>query len=126
MDSIEQIALGVVVFRCQRRHENHFHWEQPQRSLMFQLPYLQEILYYLLAVDVDLCVAGELKDPNSGLLICKPLTIMSTSRRLIHELTGLRCNNNHEHQVIQGHVQHEGFRINRTTFTENYPRKFAR
>ena len=57
---------------------------------MFKLPYLQEVLHHLLAIDVDLCVAGELKDPINGMIIKKTLTIPSTSRRVIDALTGLR------------------------------------
>ena len=126
MLSVEQIALGVVLLRHQRSGGNHFHWEQPRGSLMFKLPYLQEALHYLLAVDVDLCVAGELKDPTNGKLIKKTLTILSTSRRMINALTGLRCHHQHEHQTIKGQIQVNGVNMNRSTFTENYPRKFAR
>ena len=43
---------------------------------MFKLPYLQEVLLYLLAINVDLCVAGELKDPINGMMIKKTLTIL--------------------------------------------------
>jgi hypothetical protein len=93
---------------------------------MFKLPYLQEALHYLLAVDVDLCVAGELKDPTNGKLIKKTLTILSTSRRMINALTGLRCHHQHEHQTIEGQIQVNGVNMNLSTFTENYPRKFAR
>eukprot|EP00435_Cladocopium_sp_Y103_P013529 s1772_g3.t1 len=126
MSSLEQIALGVVILRHQRQREDHFHWEQPRGSLMFKLPYLQEVMYYLLAVDVDLCVAGELKDPVNGKLIRKTLTILSTSHKMIDALSGLRCDHQHEHQIIEGQVYYQGQYINRSTFTENYPRKFAR
>ena len=125
-ESLQQIALGIVVLRFQRQHENHFHWEQPRGSLMFKLPYLQEALYYLLSVDVDLCVAGELKDPENGKLIRKSLAILSTSHTMVQELSGLRCQHDHVHQVIEGQVKYKGENISRSTFTENYPRKFAR
>ena len=123
---LEQIALGVVLLRYQRQHGRHFHWEQPKRSLMFRLPYLQEVLYYLLAVDVDLCIAGDLKDPISNKPIQKSLTILSTSPDLIQVLTGLRCPGFHDRQVIEGQTKYQGSWINRSTFTEHYPRKFAR
>ena len=45
---------------------------------------------------------------------------------LIDTLTGLRCDHSHEHQVIEGQVRHRGQLVNRSTFTEIYPRKFAR
>jgi hypothetical protein len=93
---------------------------------MFRLPYLQEVLYYLMAVDVDLCVAGDLKDPVNQLPIRKSLTILSTSETMINALTGLRCNGQHTHQSIEGQTKFQGQTMNRSTFTEHYPRKFAR
>ena len=45
-----------------------------------RLPYMQEALYYMLAIDVDLCTAGELKDSENGKFIKKTLTILSTSQ----------------------------------------------
>ena len=126
MTHLGQVALGVVILRFQRQHSRHMHWEQPQRSLMLKLPYLQEVRYYMLPVDVDLCVAGGLKDPESGLLIKKPLTIMSTSAYFVKSFHGLRCSGHHNHQVIEGQVKFQGQRMNRSSFTEHYPRKFAR
>ena len=126
MKHLEQIALGIVLLRHQRQQGRHMHWEQPKDSLMFKLPYLQEVFYYMLVVDVDLCVAGDLRDPENGKLIRKGLTILSTSQSMIQGLTGLRCPGNHEHQVIEGQVKVQGQWINRSSFTENYPRKFAR
>ena len=123
---LEQIALGIVLFRHQRQHGKHLHWEQPRGSLMFKLPYLQEVFHYMLAVDVDLCVAGNLQDPTTQKPIRKTLTILSSSAILVKELTGLRCPGHHEHQVIEGQVKVKGQWMNRSTFTENYPRKFAR
>ena len=84
------------------------------------------MLHCLLAIDVDLCIAGELKDPINGMVIKKALTILSTSRRMIDAPTGLRCSHQHEHQTIEGQTNVNGVTMNRSTFTENYPRKFAR
>ena len=126
IEGLKQIALGIVLLRHQRSADKHFHWEQPKSSLMFRLPYLSEVFYHLLNVDIDLCVAGELKDPESGKLMKKGLTILTTSPNLVHHLHGLRCTGNHEHQSIEGSVKVNGVNMNRTRFTENYPRKFAR
>ena len=79
-----------------------------------------------MAVDVDLCVAGDLKDPVNQLPIRKSLTILSTSETMINALTGLRCNGQHTHQSIEGQTKFQGQTMNRSTFTEHYPRKFAR
>ena len=91
---LEQIALCTVVHRFQRQRQHHFHWEQPRGSLMFKLPYLQEALFYLLAVDVDLCTAGDLRDPSNGKHIRKPLTIMSSSSNVVQQLALYRCAGN--------------------------------
>ena len=126
IEGLEQIALGTILLRHQRERGKHFHWEQPKSSLMFRLPYLTEVFYHLLNVDIDLCVAGELKDPESGKLIKKALTILTTSPELVRNLQGLRCPGNHDHQPIEGSVLYEGANINRSKFSEIYPRKFAR
>ncbi len=123
---LEQIALGIVIFRHQRLMDNHFHWEQPRGSLMFKLPYLSEAFYYLLSVDFEMCTAGNLTDPQNGKPIRKGMTLMTTSRRLVDMLSRCRCQNNHEHQVIEGSTRVQGKTLNRSEFTERYPRKFAR
>ena len=123
---LEQVALGMVLLRYQMSLGNHFHWEQPRTSLMLRLPYLCEAYQCLRNLDIDLCVAGNLRDPVSGRPIRKALTILTTSQILVDHLHGLRCHGNHEHQIIEGTVKHEGVIINRSTFTEHYPRKFAR
>ena len=123
---LEQIALGIVIFRHQRIMGDHFHWEQPRGSLMFRLPYLAEAFHYLLSVDFEMCTAGDLVDPQNGKPIRKGMTVMTTSRRLVDMLSRCRCTNSHEHQVIEGSTKFEGKTINRSQYTERYPRKFAR
>ena len=93
---------------------------------MLRLPYLCEAYQCLRNLEIDLCVAGNLRDPVSGQPIRKALTILTTSEMLVDQLHGLRCPRTHKHQVIEGTVKHEGVVINRSTFTEHYPRKFAR
>ena len=88
MEHIGQLALGVVILRFQRQQSNHMHWEQPRGSIMLKVPYMQEVRYYMLSVDVDLCVAGDLRDPNNGLHIKKALTIMTTSKFMVQSLHG--------------------------------------
>ena len=126
LEHMYQLALGIVLLRFQRSHDRHLHWEQPRRSLMFKVPYLEEVRHYTLAVDVDLCAAGDLKDPMNGKPIKKSLTILTTSQSMVDLLQHMRCQGNHDHQVIEGHVQVNGVRMNRSAFSERYPRKFAR
>ena len=126
MKHLEQIALGVVLLRYQRSQGRHFHWEQSQASLMFKLPYLNEVHHYTKAVDFDMCQAGNLQDPESGKFIKKGMTILSTSQRVLNSLKNKKCHGNHDHQVIEGSVKVGLNRMNRSTFSEAYPRKFAR
>ena len=126
MKHLEQIALGVVLLRYQRNQGRHFHWEQSQASLMFKLPYLSEVHHYTKAVDFDMCQAGNLQDPESGKFIKKGMTILSTSQRVLNSLKNKKCHGNHHHQVIEGSVKVGLSRMNRSTFSEAYPRKFAR
>ena len=126
MKHLEQIALGVVLLRYQRSQGRHFHWEQSQASLMFKLPYLSEVHHYTKAVEFDMCQAGNLQDPESGKFIKKGMTILSTSQRVLNSLKNKKCHGNHDHQVIEGSVKVGPNRMNRSTFSEAYPRKFAR
>ena len=124
--NLSHVALCLVLARFQREQYSHVHWEQPQRSLMLKLPYLQEIKHYLWVFDVDLCVAGQLQDPVSMEAIRKTLTIMTSMQDLANQLSRYRCTRDHEHEQIAGSVKVDGKHINRSTYTERYPRKFAR
>ena len=68
-DLLYQVALGIVLFRHQVSHGDHFHWGQPGRSLMFQLSQMSEVHRYTMACELDLCRAGELKDHQNQKLI---------------------------------------------------------
>ena len=123
---LEQIALGVVLLRFQVSCNRHMHWEQSQASLIFKLPYLSEIHQATLAVDFDMCTAGNLVDPQNGKHIKKGMTVLTTSPRVAESLKNKKCMGQHEHQVIEGSTVRDKQRINRSVFSESYPRKFAR
>ena len=53
-----QIALGIVLYRHQMETGNHFHWEQPQKSLMFQNPNLAKSTNILKRVNL-ICAVPE-------------------------------------------------------------------
>ncbi len=125
-DNLEQLALGVVLMRHQRAKGNHFHWEQPSRSYMFQTPILQEVYSKTVAAEFDMCNLGNLCDPESGKPMKKGMVVLTTSINMQSVLHGHRCKGDHEHQSLEGSTMFQGRRINRTAFSENYPRKFAR
>ena len=58
---------------------------------MFKLLYLQEIFHYLLAVDADLCAAGDMRDPTNGKHLRKTLTILTSSRQMMQQLSMFCC-----------------------------------
>ena len=125
-DHLYQLAIGIVLFRHQTSAQRHLHWEQPRRSLMFKSPLLQEVINNTHAAEFDMCRVGELKDPVSQKLIQKSMTILTTSRYLYENLHGRVCTKNHEHQRLEGSVQVKNQQMQRTAYSENYPRKFAR
>ena len=125
-DNLEQLALGVLLLRHQRARGKHFHWEQPSRSHMFQTPILQEVYSKTVAAEFDMCNLGHLCDPENGKLMKKGMTILTTSVKMQSLLHGHRCKGDHEHQPLEGSTLCQGQRVNRTAFSENYPRKFAR
>ena len=125
-DHLHQIALGVVLMRYQLSLNHHFHWEQPRRSLMFRLPYLKEVFHYLVVSTFDMCVAGNLKDPQSGKLMKKPMMVATTMNSLRNLLEKYRCPGTHDHQLIEGSTVWKNETIQRSSFSEHYTRKFAR
>ena len=122
-----QIALGVVLYRYQVSHGNHFHWEQPKRSLMFQSHHISEVHEHTQACQFDMCRAGDLKDPESGMPMQKGMTVLTSFAPLFQRLHGLSCDHRHQHQPIEGSCKlGNNQSMLRTQFTEIYPRKFAR
>lgn len=123
---LEQLALGIVIYRFQQQNGNHLHWEQPRGSLMLKLPLLKELYEGTAAAEFDMCQFG-LQDPQSLEPIRKGMVIMTTSKIMFQHLHGRTCQGTHaHHQRIEGTTKIAGNRILRSQFTENYPRKFAR
>lgn len=125
-ENFDQLALGVILLRHQRAKGHHLHWEQPNRSHMFQTPLLQEVFAKTIAAEFDMCNLGGLCDPENGKPMKKGMTVLTTSVGMQHLLHGHRCKGDHEHQALEGTTIYQGRRMNRTAFSENYPRKFAR
>ena len=126
LQNMPQLALGIVLLRHQRSQGKHFHWEQPSRSNMFRTPILQEVFAKTVAAEFDMCNLGNLRDPATGMSMKKGMTILATSKSMQELLHGHRCRGDHNHQPLEGMTVDQGRRISRTSFSENYPRKFAR
>ena len=121
-----QLALGIALCRVQTSRGQHFHWEQPRRSLMFRTPLLRELYDQTMSATFDMCRVGQLRDPENQLLMQKGLEVRTTCHELYTQLHGRYCRHDHQHQVLEGTTIHQGERKNRTEFSELYPRKFAR
>ena len=126
MDMLYQVALGLVLYRFQIQHGRHFHWEQPAKSLMLSQPGITEIHQFTQACQFDLCEVGALVDPSNGKSIKKGMVVLTTSPSLFRALHGRNCRRNHEHQPIEGSIKLHDQSMRRSTYTEVYPRKFAR
>lgn len=67
-----------------------------------------------------------MKDPVNQKLYKKGMELLSTSTSVEQALHGRFCNRNHEHQTLEGTTHVHGQSVSRTSYSENYPRKFAR
>jgi len=126
-DLLYQIALGIVLYRHQIVHKSHFHWEQPQKSLMFHCPNLSEIQEHTRACQFDMCRAGALVDPENKMPMKKGMTVLTTNELFYKRFHGVVCDHRHQHQPIEGSCRmSKGEKVLRSKYTEVYPRKFAR
>ena len=121
-----QIAICIVLFRHQLENHQHFHWEQPAKSLMFVHPGLAEVHQHTYACQFDMCTAGNLRDPQNGLFMKKGMTILTTRKHVYLHLHGMTCKHQHVHQPMEGSFMTAQGSMLRTKFSAIYPRKFAR
>ena len=93
---------------------------------MLTQPGISEIHQFTQACQLDLCEVGNIMDPSTGTFMKKEMTVLTTSPSMYRALHGHMCRGNHEHQPIEGSIRVDNQSIRRTTYTEVYPRKFAR
>ena len=125
-DHVWQIALAIVLCEYQVQHDQHFHCEQPSGSHMLNMPCFLPILQMTKPCTFDLCRVGDLRLPSTGIPIRKRLCVCTTSESLQVALNNRHCRRDHEHHHIAGSTKVEGESIPVSSFTELYPRKFAR
>ena len=123
---LQQVALGLVLLRYQRFHGRHMHWEQPTTSAMNRLACLRELRQTTVQAHFDMCVVGDLRCPQSDLPMKKSTIVHTTHAGLYDTLHGRRCTRHASHQTIEGSVRSGAERMNRSQFSEQYTRKFAR
>ena len=94
--------------------------------MMLKMPYMYEVSQGTYAARFDMCRVGDLKDPQSQKSFKKGMQINTTSQQFYFQFNGRKCNHQHEHQPLEGSTIYQGMRVQRTAFSENYTRKFAR
>ena len=93
---------------------------------MWKCPDVNRACAELFASRFDMRVVGNLQDPVTLKFLRKRMRVMTTQYQMWNMLNDRFCRNEHQHQPIQGTTIAEGNRVNVSTFTEWYTRKFAR
>ena len=127
----ENVHLLVcdALFRLQdwRSDYCHFHLEQPQGSEMLWQKEMSNIIQHTFRVSCDMCVAVQLRHPNSQELLHKRTQVLTTSRIMWRMLQRCQCVGAHHHDVIAGSCKpHKMHRMPLTQYTELYTAMFGR
>lgn len=126
-EDLLHLLLCDAVFQFQHWRQCHAHLEQPVGSEMLLQAELQDILDQSLVARCDMCVAGQLSNPETGERIRKGTQVLTTSRLMHAMLNQLRCDGSHSHHQIEGSIKtSDGTRVNLSQFTELYTRVFAK
>ena len=132
---LDQIAENVhllvcdALFRLQDWRSDccHFHLEQPQGSEMLWQKEMSNIIQHTFRVSCDMCVAVQLRHPNSQELLHKRTQVLTTSRIMWRMLQRCQCVGAHHHGVIAGSCKpHKMHRMPLTQYTELYTAMFGR
>ena len=126
IQTLYQVALGIVLFEWQMETGGQFHWEQPAESDMWRLAPMHAVISHTYQARIDICKAGALQDPTNEALMQKPMCVLTTSHDLFDMLHGQRCSGEHEHVPPAGNTMTLEDRMNRSAWTVLYTRKLAR
>ena len=125
-EDLVHLLLCDAIFEFQRWRKCHAHLEQPVGSEMLLQAELQDILDRSLVARCDMCIAGQLSNPETGERIKKGTQVLTTSYLLQSVLNKLRCDGTHTHHQFEGSIRKDGGpRMNLSQFTELYTRVFA-
>ena len=127
-DERVHLLLCDALFQFQQwRHANcHAHLEQPRGSQLVHQEEMQRVLDTTLLARCDMCVAGQLRHPETLKLLQKGTQVLTTSPIMHRMLEQLRCDQSHPHDRIEGSIKSkQGDRVPLSQFTELYTRKFA-
>ena len=125
-EDLVHLLLCDAIFQFQRWRNCHAHLEQPVGSEMILQAELQDILDQSLVARCDMCIAGQLSNPETGERIKKGTQVLTTSPLMHAMLNKLRCDGQHSHHQIEGSIRLTGgSRVNLSQYTELYTRVFA-
>ena len=127
-DSIHLLLCDALfLFQQWRSPHCHAHLEQPEGSQMIHREELSTILATTDTARCDMCVAGQLRNPETGEFLKKGTQVLTTSAILSRALGQLRCTRDHIHCPVAGSYKDKsGKRQPLAQFTELYTRVFAR
>ena len=123
------LLLCDGLFRLQdwRGSTFHFHLEQPQGSELVHQDEVETLVKNTFKAACDMCVAGQLRHPNSHELLRKRTQIHTTSEIMWHVIQKFQCVGHHHHDPIAGSCKPQGYpRMNLTKYTEMYTALFGR
>ena len=129
VDENVHLLLSDALFRLQiwRGPECHFHLEQPKGSELVHQHEMQGIVRNTWRACCDMCVAGNLKHPETNRHLQQGTQIFTTSQIVCRMIEQNQCVGNHIHDVIQGSCRPQGLmRIPVTRYTELYTAAFGR
>ena len=121
------LCSALCCLQLWRGDTYHFHLEQPQGSELIYQHEMKAILDSTDRVLCDMCIAGELRHPNSQALLRKRTQVLTTSSIMTRRLEQLQCPGTHSHDLIAGScwTRKEG-RVSLSKYTEQYTQTFAK
>ena len=126
IDDQVHLLLCDALYQFQEWRKCHAHLEQPEGSQMLHQEELAGILDQTLCSKCDMCVAGQLTNPETGERIRKRTQVLTTSKTMAERLDRLQCSKDHPHSVIAGTIRIvNGPRVNLSQYTELYTKTFA-
>ena len=126
IDDQVHLLLCDALYQFQEWRRCHAHLEQPEGSEMLHQEELAGILEHTLCTKCDMCVAGQLTNPETGEKIRKRTQILTTSQVVADQLGKLMCTRDHSHCEIAGSLRlMNGSRVNLSQYTELYTKTFA-
>ena len=127
-DSVHLLLCDALFqFQQWRSPQCHAHLEQPQGSQMIHREEMSNILATTDTARCDMCVAGQLRNPETGEFLKKGTQVLTTSAIIARALNQLKCTREHSHCPIAGSYKDDfGKTQSLVQFTELYTRVFAR